>query len=173
MKLSINRPATIALLVAAAISPLALAACGDDDDDSSASATESGPVAVESIDGTVVLVDSAGQALYSTPQEAGGEIACRGDCLSVWEPLTASAGELDDAGDLSADLGTVERPDGDEQVTYKGMPLYTFGEEGPGELTGNGLVDDFQGQTFEWEAAITDASTDATEPPAPSSSGGY
>lgn len=171
MKISSTRTATLALSLAIAV--LTLAACGDDDDDSAASA-DSGPVSAQSIDGSDVLVDTAGQALYSTQQEAGGEIACRGECTSIWEPLTASAGELADAGDLSDDLATVERPDGGEQVTYKGMPLYTFAEEGPGELTGNGLVDDFDGQTFEWEAAAADASADSAEATPPSSSsGGY
>jgi hypothetical protein len=62
-------------LIAAAA--LGLAACGgDDDDDGSSEATaSSSAIAVESIGGTDVLVDSQGRARYSADQEQGGD--CR------------------------------------------------------------------------------------------------
>jgi hypothetical protein len=41
----------------------------------------------------------------------------------------------------------------------KGLPLYTFTEEGPGQLDGDGFVDDFQGTHFEWAAAATGAAS--------------
>jgi predicted lipoprotein with Yx(FWY)xxD motif len=150
MNASIPRSATLAALVAAAA--LGLAACGgDDDDDDSGSGTASGGgVAVESIDGTDVLVDSQGRALYSADQEDGGEVLCTAGCTSIWDPIPASHG---DAAPADLELGEVERPDGEMQLTYEGRPLYAFTEEGPGELTGDGFVDSFDGTRFSWTAA--------------------
>jgi predicted lipoprotein with Yx(FWY)xxD motif len=39
-------------------------------------------------------------------------------------------------------LGTIKRPEGRIQVTYKGMPVYTyFGDRRKGEANGEGLRD--------------------------------
>ena len=40
-------------------------------------------------------------------------------------------------------LGVVTHPDGSKQVTVAGRPLYTFTQEGPGQVTGNGVADAF------------------------------
>jgi predicted lipoprotein with Yx(FWY)xxD motif len=57
-------------------------------------------------------------------------------------------------------VGVVERPEGDEQLTFNGLPLYTFTQEEAGRLDGDGFVDDFQGTQFEWAAAVTGAGPD-------------
>jgi predicted lipoprotein with Yx(FWY)xxD motif len=148
-----------------AVAAVGLAACGGDDDaDDSASATSGGTasaggVTTETIDGTDVLVGSDGQALYSADQEKGGKILCTESCASIWKPVPASDGS-GAPSDLM--LGEVDRPDGEKQLTYKGAPLYTFTEEGPGELTGNGFEDDFAGTHFTWRAATTGGSGSST-----------
>jgi predicted lipoprotein with Yx(FWY)xxD motif len=52
-------------------------------------------------------------------------------------------------------LDTVKRADGGgTQVTYHGMPLYTFGGDGaPGQVNGNGIAD-----VGRWHVAIAAAS---------------
>jgi hypothetical protein len=59
------------------------------------------------------------------------------------------------SADLRVELGVVKRPDGGPQLTFNGLPLYSFTEEDAGQLKGDGFVDDFQGTHFEWAAATT------------------
>jgi predicted lipoprotein with Yx(FWY)xxD motif len=158
MRLSIRHSLTVALAVGAAA--LVLAACGAGDDNENATAADagagSGLVSVQSIDGTNVLADSEGHTLYSAEVEKGGRIECIDACTSFWEPVNASANEAESASaDLDLDLGVVDRPDGDLQLTLDGRPLYSFTEEGPGQLDGDGFVDDFEGTHFEWAVATT------------------
>jgi predicted lipoprotein with Yx(FWY)xxD motif len=96
-----------------------------------------------------VLVDSDGQALYASDQEANGKVMCTGACNSFWEPLTVKGGAPQDSS-VPGMLATVKRPDGGTQLTYNGMPLYSFTQEGPGEVTGDGFKDAFDGQQFTW-----------------------
>jgi predicted lipoprotein with Yx(FWY)xxD motif len=119
-------------------------------------------VSVQSVDGTDVLVDSEGRTLYTAEVEEGGRILCTGARTSFWNPIGAAASEADSASaDLNIDLGVVTRPDGGEQLTFNGLPLYSFTEEGPGQLDGDGFVDDFGGTQFEWAAASTGAGSGA------------
>jgi predicted lipoprotein with Yx(FWY)xxD motif len=140
---------------------LGVAACGGSDDDSGASTAGSsaGIVSVAKVDGTDVLADSAGKTLYSAAVEKGGTIRCVDACGSFWDPLPASSADAKKAaGVLDANLGVVKRPDGEQQLTFDGLPLYTFAQEDAGKLEGDGFVDDFQGTHFEWEAARTSGS---------------
>ena len=95
-------------------------------------------------------MDSSGQALYASDQEtAAGKVLCTGACNSLWTPLTVSGG-APNVGSVPGRLGVVERPDGTKQVTYKGKLLYSFTQDQPGEVTGDGFKDDFGGQKFTW-----------------------
>jgi predicted lipoprotein with Yx(FWY)xxD motif len=167
----------LAVASIAAAGVLGLAACGSDNSDegdatTSSSATET--VSTQSIDGTGdVLVDSGGAALYSPEQESSGKIVCTGECESIWMPLTSS-GKPTASSDLEGDLGTVERPDGSEQVTFDGAPLYTFTEESAGQVTGDGLADSFSGDKFTWHVMTpSGAASGSTSTTADQSSGGY
>jgi predicted lipoprotein with Yx(FWY)xxD motif len=141
-----------------AATTLLVAACGSSDDNSSASsaATAGGLVSLATVDGTDVLADSAGKTLYTAPVEKAGKILCVDTCTSFWDPVLGTSSDAEQAaGELDADLGVVERPDGGSQLTFDGLPLYTFTEEGSGKLQGDGFVDVFQGTRFEWQAART------------------
>jgi predicted lipoprotein with Yx(FWY)xxD motif len=142
---------------------LAAAACGSSSGGAASGSTSSGTtttVSVKHVDGVGnVLVDSKGEALYSPMQEAGGKVLCTGSCTSIWLPLTTSgSAKPTGTSDVSAKLGTLERPDGAVQVTYQGKPLYTFVEDtSPGTVTGNGFQDKFDGQEFTWRVASVGA----------------
>jgi predicted lipoprotein with Yx(FWY)xxD motif len=161
MRLPIRNSVKLALAIGAAA--LAVAGCGSGDEESAGASA--GLVSVTMVGGTEVLADSGGRTLYTTPVEQGGKILCVDACTSFWEPVVASAAEADSAADaLNTDLGVVDRPDGDRQLTLDGLPLYTFTDEGPGQLEGDGFVDDFQGTTFEWQAAEAGEASESNVP---------
>lgn len=146
-----------ALVALAAAAVFALAACGGGSSDSTPAAGGE-TVSVETVDGVGdVLVDAQGDALYSPDQEAGGKVLCTGACASIWEPLTLPDGDQPTgSSDVSAKLGTVQRPDGTSQVTFEGKPLYTFvADPEPGTVTGDGFTDAFGGTSFTWHVAAT------------------
>lgn len=142
------------LILAGIVAALALAACGGGNDSGGsaaamAPATANETVAVKDIgDAGRVLVDSTGRALYTSNREAGGAVMCTGSCESIWKPLTINGKSPE--GSVPGKLGVVKRPDGTNQVTYNGTPLYSFTQEGPGEVTGDGASDAFNGQKFTW-----------------------
>jgi predicted lipoprotein with Yx(FWY)xxD motif len=163
-----NRSIILSALVIGA-GMLGIAACGSGGDNSGTSSADSstGIVSVATVDGTDVLADSAGKTLYSAAVEKGGTIHCVDACTSFWDPMLASSADARKAaGQLDARLGVVKRPGGEQQLTFDGLPLYTFAEENAGKFTGDGFVDDFQGTHFEWEAARTSGGS-----PSPRSSG--
>jgi predicted lipoprotein with Yx(FWY)xxD motif len=174
MRRSITLTALVALAIGAAlIGIVALAGAGDDTSNGGAAraSDDSGLVSVQDVDGTDVLVDSEGRTLYSAEVERDGRILCTDGCESFWDPVEASAKAAESASaDLDLGLGVVERPEGDRQLTLDGRPLYTFTEEGPGQLDGDGFVDDFEGTHFEWEAAATDGGSGSAGSDVPSGS---
>ncbi|MGH3413653.1 MAG: COG4315 family predicted lipoprotein [Marmoricola sp.] len=124
-----------------------------------ASTSSSGAVTVASVHGTRVLVDSGGHTLYSTTAEKGGKVHCVAGCTSFWGPVKASRAQLKADSAKVSRLGVVRRPDGTSQLTFRGLPLYTFAQDGVHQLKGNGFSDDFQGTHFVWSAATTSGST--------------
>ena len=131
-------------------------------------------MSVKNVDGTDVLANSQGKTLYTADVEKSGQIMCTGSCTSIWKPATATAKDAKSASSqLDVDLGTVKRPDGGQQLTFEGMPLYSFTQEGAGQLDGNGVTDDFSGTHFVWTAATTGASSGSSTMSAPSSSSPY
>lgn len=89
--------------------------------------------------GRTVLTTTKGRTLYSLSVETKGRFVCTGSCLSIWHPLTVPAG-VKPRGPVK--LGTVMRPDGRTQVTFKGRPLYSFGGDSrAGQVNGEGVKD--------------------------------
>jgi predicted lipoprotein with Yx(FWY)xxD motif len=121
----------------------------------------------------MALVDGAGKTLYFADQEADGSIHCTAGCLSFWFPAPAAGA----ASGAVAGLSTVHRSDnGQDQLAFKGKPLYTFKlDSGPGQHEGNNLQDTFASTNFTWHAATTTASGSTTSdaPSDPSGDYGY
>jgi predicted lipoprotein with Yx(FWY)xxD motif len=86
-----------------------------------------------------VLTNTKGLTLYTLSVEKNGKFICTGACLKSWPPLLVTAGTKP-KGPVT--LGTIKRPEGKTQVTFKGMPVYTFsGDSRKGEANGEGLKD--------------------------------
>jgi len=143
------------LALAALAATLAIAACGGGGSSSgSTTPPTSTTVAVKPVSGVGnVLEDSAGKALYSSSAEAGGKVLCTGACTSFWKPLTVGSG-MPTAPAGAGKLTVIKRPDGTRQVALNGKPLYTFAQDAPGKVQGNGFSDQFDGHHFTWSAAL-------------------
>jgi predicted lipoprotein with Yx(FWY)xxD motif len=171
-----NRPIT-ALLPTLAASVL-LAACGSSSSSThtgSASATQPATTtsggqssavvktAQNASVGAPTLVNAQGLTLYHLSGEQNGKFICTSAaCVGVWRPLTVASATTPSG---AQSLGTVMRPDGTEQVTYKGMPLYTFAQDTKaGEAKGQGIKD-----VGTW-SAVTASSSSASAPAATTTS---
>jgi len=186
---------SIPAAAAVAASALLLAACGGSSYSSGSSASEgssSKAAAAKSFGsgalrtasdaslGAKILVDSSGMTLYRLSGESASHFICTSQaCLAVWHPLKAGSS----APSGVASLGTVKRPDGSEQVSYEGGPLYTFASDSaPGQTNGEGFKDvgtwgvvKVGGSSGGSEATSEGAASGAGEPSGSSSGagGGY
>ena len=117
--------------------------------------------------GKTVLATRRGRTLYHLSGERRGHFICTTQlCLSLWKPLVVGRGTKPTG---ARRLGTLKRPDGRLQVSYKGAPLYTFVEDRkPGDTKGDGFRD-----VGVWHPAVV-AGQNAGPAPAPSRYGpGY
>jgi predicted lipoprotein with Yx(FWY)xxD motif len=157
------------IALALVVAVLALAACGGDGYEGSdsppaaQSSDDTATVSVEELgDSGRVLVDSAGKALYAADEEADSSVVCTGACASFWIPLTIDGG-APSGNSLPSELGVLERGDGARQVTFDGKRLYAFVEDEPGEVTGDGFSDAFDGQQFTWHVVSVGDAPDSNQ----------
>jgi predicted lipoprotein with Yx(FWY)xxD motif len=68
--------------------------------------------------------------VYSSSSDTSTASNCTGACAVAWPPVLTSGTPGVSGGSSASDLGTVARADGTTQVTYKGMPLYFYSQEG-------------------------------------------
>jgi len=107
-----------------------------------------------------ILVTTSGHTLYSLSAETHGRFICTGTCPTTWPPLILKGG----AKPVGVrGLGSIKRPDGRRQATYKGKPLYRFsGDTKKGDVGGEGFKD-----VGTWHAAVAPHSSAAHGSPAP------
>ena len=107
--------------------------------------------------GKTVLTTTKGRTLYSLSAETKGRFICTGACTSTWHPLLVPAGTKPKG---PVKLGTIERPEGKTQVTYKGLPLYSFdGDTKAGDANGEGIKD-----VGTWHAVATSKAMPQPQP---------
>lgn len=91
-----------------------------------------------------ILVDGQGFTLYVyEPDHQSGTSTCVGTCEVGWPPLVLPSGvkgAVAGPGVQQSLLGTTDRGNGVEQVTYDRWPLYRWeGDSAPGQASGEGL----------------------------------
>jgi len=162
-----TRTFTCAALLA--IASVALSGCGDDDDDptpaATATATEAttapsttasdrggygeSPVTVPAGGDTSVMISATdlgeviagggGYTLYIFTPDNAGAPTCVAECAGNWPPATGDGAPSGGDGVDASMLGTVTHPEGGEQLTYDGWPLYYFaGDSSAGDTNGQG-----------------------------------
>src|SRR3954452_18879221 len=142
--------------IAAGALAVALASCGSNTNNSGSSASPSN-----------VLMDSSGLALYSPDNESASNVRCVGACTQIWKPVRPGALQASAAGKLSV----ITRPDGSKQLSAAGKPLYTFAQDKPGAISGNGASDAFGKENFTWHVVQVKGATSTASQPAPMPSG--
>lgn len=81
-----------------------------------------------------MLFASTGQAIYLFDLETTDQPQCYDECAAAWPPVTATGELVAGRGVDGALLGTSERTDGTQQVTYNGHPLYFYAHEARHEV---------------------------------------
>lgn len=164
----------VKLVLPAVAAAVLLAACGSSSSSTTSSSAASATPAASTAAAVktaangglhaAVLVNSQGLTLYHLTGESSGKWICTSSgCTGVWHPVTPPSGG-GSAGTV-ASLGTVTRPDGTMQVTYKGFPLYTFAEDtAPGDAKGQGIKD-----VGTWEAVTVGGGAASSAPAATTS----
>jgi predicted lipoprotein with Yx(FWY)xxD motif len=111
------------------------------------------------VGGLSILADRTGRALYSPAQESSGQILCTtaNGCTSFWTPVTVASNTPHAPGGVGK-LGVIKLGGGTLQLTDDARPLYTFVQDSPGQLNGNGFRDAFGGQHFTWHVILSSGS---------------
>jgi predicted lipoprotein with Yx(FWY)xxD motif len=89
-----------------------------------------------------LLVTSKGFTLYEFAKDTKNTDNCwaHTNCRTVWPPLYTSGKPVAGKGVRGSMLGTITLPNGRQQVTYGGFPLYTYlGDGKPGAVSGVGI----------------------------------
>jgi predicted lipoprotein with Yx(FWY)xxD motif len=86
-----------------------------------------------------VLGLASGQVVYTYAHDTkNGQPTCTGTCAAHWPPVTGTP-KAGPADQFPGTFGVVRGAGGVEQITYDGMPLYTYKGALPHTTTGNGV----------------------------------
>ena len=87
------------------------------------------------------LTGEKGMTLYVFSKDSPGKSVCTDQCAANWPPFTLGAGEtVKAAAGIGDTFGTITRPDGTTQVTYRDQPLYYYvADKKAGDVTGQGV----------------------------------
>ena len=90
-----------------------------------------------------MVVDGDGMTVYVFDNDVpdSGSSSCTGACTGQWPAVTVDD-ETPVVEGVNGTVGTIPTPDGRNQVTLNGWPLYTFtGDSAAGDTAGQGVND--------------------------------
>jgi predicted lipoprotein with Yx(FWY)xxD motif len=171
--------ASLSLAAAAALGGgITAAAATTSHASSQPTASQAAATTVHTVQATVggktetILVNSQGLPLYYYLNDTAQKSAVTGGLAALWPPLTSGS----PAGTgLTGKLAAVMDVHGD-QVAYNGHLLYTFADDQPGQVSGQGVQGFFvatPGLTPISGSSTAGSSTPAGTVPAAPSGGGY
>jgi predicted lipoprotein with Yx(FWY)xxD motif len=86
-----------------------------------------------------VLAEANGQVVYTYGKDTkNGAPTCTASCASIWPPVTGKP-YASKADKLPGTLSTVADANGAKQLTYNGLPLYSYKGAKPLATAGNGV----------------------------------
>jgi predicted lipoprotein with Yx(FWY)xxD motif len=124
----------------------------------------SNPATVQTATATVqgtaetILVDANGLPLYIYQPDTPTTSRVTGQLAALWPPLVSGAPTARGATGTLASLATTNG----KQVTYNGHFLYTFVEDGPGLVTGQGVQNFFVATPNLTGGAVSTATSSAS-----------
>jgi len=154
---------TLMVSLVSALGALALVGCssgsdsgsdsgyGSEDDAVTSSPTEESPSGAttaadlstaDSSLGTIV-VDGKGMTAYYFLKDVkdSGVSACVDQCAAAW-PAIVSESATPTVDGVTAEVGTIPTPDGRQQITVDGRPIYTYAQDmAAGDVNGQGVND--------------------------------
>jgi predicted lipoprotein with Yx(FWY)xxD motif len=88
-----------------------------------------------------ILVDGEGRTLYTFAKDPRNVSVCADSCAQDWPFVPAPSPLPAYLPGVTGGIGRTIRPDGGEQLTVDGHPVYTFaGDVAPGQTKGQGKV---------------------------------
>ena len=110
------------------------------------------------------LVDGSGRTLYLFVNDEQGPSVCFDECEASWPPVLVGSDMVAGEGIDGELLDRIDRPDGTQQVTYNGWPLYYYvGDTETGHTAGQGLGEVWYVLDAEGNA-IEDLGGESTQP---------
>ena len=107
-----------------------------------------------------LLADNQSMSLYSLTNN-GATVPCTAQCTQFWPPFEAPPGTTVNPPPGVSGVGTTTAPDGNEQVTFRGLPVYRFvADQSPADTNGQG-IQSFGGT---WHLAVVTGPAHLTGP---------
>ncbi len=102
-----------------------------------------------------ILTDNRGKTLYvnnGDPTRAYSKPKCVGQCTNVWQPVVMAPQAFHPVVDgMAPKVGLLPGENGIHQLAVDNRRVYTYVEEQPGQITGNGFVSATpDGAVFRW-----------------------
>ena len=86
-----------------------------------------------------LLADNQSMSLYTLTNN-GTAVPCTGQCAQFWPPFEAPAGATVSAPPGVSGVGTTPAADGNQQITFRGLPVYRFiRDKSPADTNGEGI----------------------------------
>ncbi len=123
---------------------------------SAGSKTSAGAPLVKTVEGKL-LVNAKGLAQYVFTPDKKNTSTCYATCAKFWPPTIVPMGMTvpKTMKGIPGTFGVAMRKDGSQQLTYDGLPLYSFiKDKDSGDLYGEGL---FAGGGYWWAVVVKGA----------------